>query len=209
VNVVVRVTNLDRDPIVITGAEASFDAGAVDAVTPDSLPVTAGGSAEVVAHAAVDCRSPTPLRLYPLQIRLGDHSLTTIPVVGATAVLARICQAQGPALRVLDLVAVTPQPDHRLRVTLTSPTGRTTQVLGLHAGGVPLDARPLPGSVARDAVTFWIDPPDRCPAEWQAVGLPRTLTVDGDTGGPVSVTVDAGYPLARWLRAGPCAGGGP
>jgi hypothetical protein len=202
-DVVVRVTNLGRTPLTITGHEASFDAGAIESVTPAPAGVAVGRTTDVVVHAVVDCGSPQPLRLYPLQLRRADRTLVGVEIAGATAVLARLCDASGPEAQVLRLVSVQ-RDDARLRLVMRSPTGRTTQVTGLSAGGVALDGRPLSGSFdGRDRV-LWIDPPATCPPEWVTAGLPRTVTLDVDAGGPATVTLDAGYPLVRWLQDGAC-----
>lgn len=206
VEVVVRVTNLGRTPLILTGAEASFDAGAIEVVSPDSLPIPPGGTVDAVARASVACRSPQPLRLYPLQVRRSDHSLHSIEIVGSAAALTRVCHAQGPTSEVLTLVRVT-EDGERLRLVVRSPTGRTTKVTGVHAGGVTFTGRPLDGAFDARERIIWLDRPRTCPSEWLSGGLPRTLTFELDPGGPAALNLDAGYALARWLRAGPCAGG--
>ena len=199
------MTNLGRTPITLTGAEASFDAGGIEVIAPDSVQIPAGISIDTVAHTGIACRAPLPLRLYPLQVRTVDRALHTVDVAGAATALARACEAQGPATRILTLVSVTEDGD-RLRLTIKSPTGRTTQIQSLRAQGVALTGRPLHGSFdARDR-TVWVDRPPTCPAAWLSGGLPRTITMDVDVGGPTTVTFDTGYAMARWLRAGPCAG---
>jgi hypothetical protein len=206
VDVVVRITNLIRTPVTVPGVEVSFDAGTIESIAPRGLTVAAGASADAVARATVDCGSPLSLGLYPLQVRRADRSLQSIEISGATAVLARICNAQVPDLRVLTLVGVSQDAD-RLRLVVRSPTGRTTTIRGLRARGVALTGRPLSGGFDGRERVLWVDRPRTCPAEWLSTGLPRTLTVEVDVGGPATVTLDVGYPLARWLRAAPCTGG--
>lgn len=204
VDVTVRLTNLGRAPMILTGAETTFDAGSVEAVVPDSVPVRPGEAVEVVARSAIACRSPLPLRLFPLQVRRADHTLVTVPISGATAALTAVCGAQDLDSAVLALTRVAPD-GNRLALVLRSPTGRTTGVVGAHAGGVQLTGRPFGAFDGNDRI-LWLDPPRTCPAPWLAGGLPRIVTLEIDAGGPATVDLDTGFALARWLRAGPCAG---
>jgi hypothetical protein len=204
VDVVVQVTNLDRTPVTLTGAETTFDAGAIEAVAPDSLALRPGAGERVTVHAAVGCRSPLPLRLFPLQFRRVDHTLVTVPISGATAALAAVCETQGPTAQVLTLTRAAPDGD-RLALMLRSPTGRTTKVLAVRAAGVAFTGRPL-GVIDGNESILWLDPLPTCPADWRTAGLPRSITVDIDAGGPATLDLDTGYALARWLRTGPCAG---
>jgi hypothetical protein len=207
-DIAVRVTNVSREQVTLTGAETTFDAGGVESVTPDSHPIPAGTSTDAVAHAAVECDSTKPLRLYPLQFRHTDHTLATVQVLGAAAALTDICQAQEPQSRVLTFDQA--QSDgERLRFLLRSPTGRATKVLGLRAAGVTLTGHPLGSAVDKSGHPLWINPPRVCPVQWLRAGIPRLITLDVDAGGPATVEVDTGYEFARWLRAGACAGNLP
>jgi hypothetical protein len=120
--------------------------------------------------------------------------------------LARVCQLQQPGSQVLTLVSAA-RDGIRLKLAIRSPSGRTTQVLALGAEGVPLTGEPLPSSVEATPRIIWLDPPATCPAEWVAAGLPRTVDLEVDVGGPATVSLDVGFAVAQWLRAGPCAGG--
>jgi hypothetical protein len=204
-DVTIRITNLSRTPVTLTGAAATFDAGSIEAVTPDSVVIPVGASAETVAHASIACRAPQPLRLYPLQIRRDDHSLVTVRIIGDAAALTRICDAQAPDTRILAIVR-TDEDGDRLELVLRSPTGRNTRVTALRAGGVTLTDHPPDDPVDGREHVFWLERPRSCPIEWLSTGLPRTVELDVDTGGPATVTLDTGYVLARWLRAGPCSG---
>lgn len=208
VDLVVRVTNLGRTPLSLNGAEASFDAGAIEAIGPDGASIAPGASIDAVALASIACRSPQPLRLYPLQVRRSDRSLRSVEIAGAAAALTRVCHAQGPDAQVLSLIRAS-EDGERLRVVVHSPTGRTTKVEGVHARGVAFTGRPLDGTFDARERVIWLDRPRTCPAEWLRTGLPRTLTFEVDPGGPATVTLDAGFALARWLRTAPCSGSGP
>jgi len=106
---------------------------------------------------------------------------------------------------VLELVSAVPDGD-RLRIEVRSPSGRTTQVIGMWAGSVRITGRPMPATVDSANRTMWLDRPSRCPSEWVRGGLPRTIELDLDVGAPATVSVDTGFALPRWLRAGACAG---
>jgi hypothetical protein len=204
-DVVVQINNLGRSLLTLNGAEASFDAGEITLVTPQGLQVPQGGSAMAVLHAAVACGSPQPLRLPALQLRGSDGLLRSVAVDGSAAALAVICELQPPAVHLLELVSVSPD-GARLRLQVSSPTGRTTQVVAISAGGVALSGRPVPGTVDALERTIWLDQPKGCPAEWLLGGLPRTVDLRLDSGGDSTVSLDLGFAMARWLRAGACSG---
>jgi len=86
-----------------------------------------------------------------------------------------------------------------------SRSGRPTRVVGLGAGSFRLRGRPTPATVDSQNRTIWVDRPSRCPAEWVDGGLPRTIDLDLDVGAPATVSLDTGFALPRWLRAGACA----
>jgi hypothetical protein len=202
-DLVVRLTNLGRSTITVSGSESTDDAGSIESVVPDGLGIEEGGSTVVLVHASIDCSSPKRLRLYPLQVRRGDQTLHAVEIMGATAELARSCQAQAEHAHVVLLTGVG-EEDGQLRLTFSSPTGRTTRVLGLRAGEVTLTGEPSHGLFDTRPWTTWIRPPRTCPTEWIHRGLPRTVTVDVDAGGAVPVTLDATDALPRWLLRHSC-----
>jgi hypothetical protein len=204
-DLVVRISNLGRSLLTLNGAEASFDAGEITTVTPPGLQVPPGASAIAVLHSAIACGSPQPLRLPPVQLRGGDGVLRSVTVDGSAAALALVCELQPPAVHLIELMN-TSVDGARLRLQVNSPTGRTTQVTGISAGGVPLSGRPIPGTVDALGRTIWLDPPTSCAQEWLLGGLPRTVDLRLDSGGDSTVTLDLGFALARWLRAGACSG---
>jgi hypothetical protein len=204
-DLIVQISNLTTGPLVLAGAEASFDAAEVTAVTPQGLQITAGSTATAVLRAAISCGSPQPLRLPALSVRGSDRVLRPIEIDGSASALARVCNLQRPAVHLLQLVSAAPD-GARLRLQVRSPTGRTTQVNAISAGGVALSGRPIPGAVDALGRTIWIDPPTSCPDAWLHSGLPRTLDLRVDAGGDATVTLDLGYAVARWLRAGVCSG---
>jgi hypothetical protein len=204
-DVVVRITNLSTGTLTLAGAEASFDAGAITGMTPSQVEIPSGRSAVTTVDAAVACGSPQPLRLPAIQVRI-DHRLRSVPVDGSAAVLGEVCNQLSDDVHLLTLESVS-REDGRLLVVVHSPTGRTTEILGISARGVPLAGRGFPTTVV-DAMghTFWLDPPPACPAEWVKAGMPRTLDLRLDTGGESRVSLDLGFSLTRWLRDGPCRG---
>jgi len=204
-DLIVQITNLGRSLLTLNGAEASFDAGEITSVTPVGLQVPPGSGAMAVVHAAIACGSPQPLRLPAVQLRGSDGVLRSIAVDGAAAALAQVCEQQPPAVRLLELVD-TSVDGARLRLQVSSPTGRTTQVTGISARGVPLSGRPVPGTVDALGRTIWLDPPTTCPQEWLLGGLPRTVDLRLDSGGDSTVSLDVGFALAHWLRANACSG---
>jgi len=200
----VRVSNLGRQPFTLTGQEASFDAGEITQVTPRGLAIEAASYRTVVLDVSVVCASPRPLRLPPLQVRGADQVLRSVPVDGSAAALASLCEALTPRLHMVRLLAVG-LDGPRLRLLIDSPTGRTTQLLGVSAGGVPLLAGATPSVLDAMGHTVWIDPPADCPPAWTRAGVPRALDLLVDAGGPVTITLDTGLAMPRWLLAGPCA----
>jgi hypothetical protein len=199
----VRVTNVGPVPLVVLGGTDSVSAARIVRVTP-RLTVQPGAGADAVVRADVGCSSPQPLRLPGLDLERPDRRTVTIPVEGDGRVLVRLCQGRARAPHVVDLVAAGPD-GARLRLVVRSPSGRTTLVTGVRAASVPIGGRPLPATVDAQDRTIWLDPPPRCAPEWARGGLPRALDLDVNAGAPATVTLDTGYALANWLRAGPCA----
>jgi hypothetical protein len=208
VDLVVRVTSLDRTALVVVGGEAGFDAGTIESVVPNGMRIDPGGSGLVTVHAGIACGSRQPLRLGDLQVRRADHRIRTITITGASGALASLCDLQTPGAHPLALVSALPD-DTRMRLAVRSPTGRTTRVTAIGVDGVPFTGRPLPATVGAQQTEIWLNRPASCPAAWVNGGLPRTVDVDLDAGGPATVTLDVGFALARWLRAGPCAAAVP
>jgi hypothetical protein len=161
-----------------------------------------------VLEVAVGCRSPLPLNLPPLQVRTPDGALMSVVADGAGQVLADLCSAGPDVDHLIHQVGVS-RDGTRLKVAVTAASGRTTVLHAIHAGGVPIEVRPLPSTVDGGIRTLWLEPPADCPPTWQRTGLPEDLDVDVEVGANATVRIPVGYALAGWLLDGPCAGNLP
>ena len=201
---IVRVANPGPEQLTVAGVRRSFTAGDIDVIETRDLVVPPRGEADAAVRATVACASPRPLRLPELLLRTPGRPDVGVPLVGDGRALVTACESQTGDPHVLDLVRTEPD-GRRLRMVITSASGRTTVVNRISAGSVPLAGRPLPATVDAEERTVWLDPPAVCPPEWLADGLPRTVDLEVDAGAEATVTLDLRYALARWLRAGPCA----
>jgi hypothetical protein len=203
-NLDVQISDLGRAPLTLVGGQPSFDVGSFVGISPPALVIGAGASASASVLVAVACASPQPLRLPELRFRGPDGLLLAVPIDGSAAALAETCNQQPPDVRELQLISAQ-QDGPRLRLTVRSPTGRTTQVTGVSAGGVPLSGRPLPVTVDHLDATLWLDPLTACPVQWEQSGFPRTLDLQLDSGGESTLSLDVGFALISWATAGACA----
>lgn len=201
----VRLDNLGLAPVQLIGSEVTYDAVAVVAIEPPRQTVPVDASRTVVLRVAIGCRSPRPLRLPPLQGRTPDGALLSLPTDGAGQALADLCAAGAGADHVIRQVGVSGDGT-QLKVAMTADSGRTTEVHQIRAGGVRLEARPLPATVDGTVRTFWLQRPTECSPLWQRSGLPEVIHLDVDIGADVTVAVPLGYALAGWLLDGPCRG---
>jgi hypothetical protein len=210
----VRVVNLGRLPIDITGSEVAYLAAQTDSVSRVPLMVEAGGSALLRLASRLACASPLPLSLPPLTLRRADGLNRSLALDGARAELTRICSGGRASGRSLQVVSAG-RDGERFRVMLDVPSGRTVRVLAMSAGNVALTGRPLPGDVDGQVRTIWLDPPTACAVSWRTQGIPRALDVR-ETGvtdraevagvGGSLLHLDIGYELSRWLLDRSCSG---
>jgi hypothetical protein len=199
----VRITNLGDGPLSFGGAQTSFDAGSIERISPARFTMPAGGEAIVAVHAIVACGSPQPLRLPPLSVRGADLVRHSVPIDGGAAALARVCSGERPALHLLQLVRAS-QDAERLRLVIHSPSGRTTILRAVSAGGVPLGGIGSPVVIEGYDRSVWLDPPAACAPSWSVGGLPRSLDLDVDAGGPSRISLATGAVLSSWLLAHAC-----
>jgi hypothetical protein len=202
----VALGNLGLVPVQLIGSEITYDAVAIVSIEPLRVTVPVNATRTAVLQVAVGCRSAQPLELPALQAQTPDGALLTLPTDGAGQALADLCDASSDADRVIRQVGVA-RDGNRLRVSLTAGSGRTTELQQVRAGGVRLDASPLPATVDGEVRTLWLEPPASCAPSWQRTGLPETIDLDVDVGADVTVTVPLGYALAAWLLDAPCRGG--
>ncbi len=195
----VTVRNVGGVPFQVRGTAASLGAVAVEAVD-GAGEVAPGASRQLLLHVWVSCASPLPLRLPALRLTGPDGGSGAV-VRGGAAVLAGWCA--GVDRDLLELAGTTGDGD-RLRVVLRVPSGRTTRIDAVRAGGVLLSASPLPIWLGGQASTLWLTPPRPCPRAWSAGGLPTSVDLDADVGGPATVSVAVGPDLARWLAEHGC-----
>jgi hypothetical protein len=201
----VRLGNLGLVPVRLIGSGVTYDAAAIVWIEPPQVTVPVDGTRTAVLQVSVDCRSPQPLELPPLQGRAPDGSLISVAADGAGQALADLCDAGTHVDHLVRLVGVSRDGD-LLKVSLTAAGGRTTELHEIRAGGVHLDARPLPAAVDGETRTVWLQPPPDCALTWQRTGLPESVQLDVDVGADATVTVPLGYALPAWLLDGPCRG---
>lgn len=198
----VVVQNDGDHPVSVVGFEPPRDSGFVMGLDPRRLEVPAGGRADLVLQFAVRCGAATPLDLPALRIRRSDGGLRPVPLAGATDALATMC-AGWPQQEPLVLDSVDRDGD-RLRLRLRVPGGRSTRLDEAFAGAVRLVVAPLPAPVDGAGKTFWLEPPRQCPVRWQQTGIPRTLTLQGDLGGPATLTLTVGPLMSDWILDTTC-----
>jgi hypothetical protein len=205
----VRVVNVGAVPVTVTGAERGFLAARIDQVSRLPADLAVGARLDLQLSVQVACWSPNQLALPALSMRRPDGVLRPVPIDGATAELARVCNLGDPKSHTLVLQDVRRDGD-RLRLVMVVPSGRTVRIMDVAAGEISLTGRPLPSTIDGQPRAMWLDAPSSCDVSWRTQGFPRTLdlTVDGtiDGVGRSHVVIDAGYALAGWLLSGPCRG---
>ena len=198
---VVDVANASSGAVVVVGHATSFDAASITGLEPRNLRIAAGASHAVEIEVAVACSGPAPLRSPALRIRRADGGIRPVPVTGASQALLAVCAAgSGQQLPlVIDKVWL---DGRRLAVVMSSPSGRTTQVQAVRAGGVALAASQA--TIAGEDTTIWLDPPGDCPQTWRSDGIPQQINLDVDVGGPASLILPVGPALADWILDNSC-----
>ncbi len=199
----VQVDNLGGISLRVSSAQPGYQAGTITDLTPQPLRVPPRSSHALAVGVAVDCSSPQQLGLPPLTFTSPDGVDHTVDVDGATQALADLCNGTPGGPAVLEVLGVR-HDEQRLRISITSPTGRATDVRAVYAGGVQLHADPFPVTIAGMSSALWLRPPDRCPSEWANGGFPRTLDLDIVSGSTATIEITVGYPLARWLLDRAC-----
>jgi hypothetical protein len=202
----VVLQNSGDHPVSVVGFEPALDSGFVLGLDPRRLEVPAGGRADLVLQFAVRCGEAGPLDLPGLRVRRPDGGLRPVPLTGATAALAGLCAGwdhQEPL--VVDTVA---RDGERLALRLRVPGGRSTRIDEVRAGAVRLRASDLPTTVDGGGTTVWLLPPDSCPVRWQQTGIPRTLVVQADLGGPATLTLTVGSLMSEWILDTVCTPAG-
>lgn len=198
---VIDVVNASPGAVVVVGHATSFDAASITGLEPRALKIAAGASRAVEVEVAVACSGPAPLRAPALRIRRTDGGIRPVPVTGASQALLAVCAAgSGQQLPlVIDKVSL---DGRRLAVVMSVPSGRTTQVQAVRAGGVALAASQA--TIGGGDTTIWLDPPVDCPQAWRSDGVPQQITLDVDVGGPGSLSLQIGPALADWILADSC-----
>jgi len=210
----VSILNLGGVPLQVSGRSDSLSAVRIRFVNPSGASVGPRARLTVRVVVEVACSSPQALRVPPLQITSPDGLVRDIPLDATAPALGDLCTEningtaaliEGAAARtgtdVGDLV-----DDGRFRVSVRAPSGRTTRVVGVRAGGLELTGDPLPATVDGTARVLWLEQPRACDPSVSRSGLPRSLDVDvdGGAGQTATVRVQIGDALARWLLDGPC-----
>jgi hypothetical protein len=203
---VVDVVNATPGAVAVVGHSTSFDAASITGLEPRSLKIAAGASRSVVLQVAVACSGPAPLRSPALRIRRADGGIRPVPVTGASQALLAVCAA-GTAHQLPLVIDKVSLDGRRLALVMTSPSGRTTEVHAVRAGGVALAA--TQATIAGGETTIWLDPPVDCPQAWRSEGVPQQVSVDVDVGGPASITLPVGPALADWILADSCPAASP
>ncbi len=207
----VQLVNRSPAPLTLVGiAPSVFAVGEIE-LRPLPLALGAGASGQATARIEARCWSPLPLDLPGLIVSAPDGGRQIVPVIGAAAELVAACSAFFPdsALR-----AVAARDGDRLTVNLWATSGRSLRVVAIEAGGVLLEAEPVPRPIDGYTSTIWLDPPDSCPTSWRQRGIPQQLdlVVEGVHGRVVGSTrarirILIGADLGDWLLEGPCRDG--
>jgi len=203
-HLLVEVVNASAGTIVVTGHDVSYDAAQITGVVPRILEVPAAASRTLEVDVAVGCTGPAPLRSAPLRLRRMDGGIRPLPVNGASQALTTLCATAGGPQSPLVIHEAHPEGG-RLALVMSAPSGRTTEVEAVRAGGVPLVT--TQATVAGASTTIWLEPPYDCPMAWRSTGIPQQVSLDVDVGGPASLTLQVGPALADWLLATSCPGG--
>ena len=200
----IRVTNIGEVAVDVVGSDASFDAGTITGIEGLPRRVDVGGAQVLTVHVSAACASPQPLRLAGLSVRGPDGVRRPLPVEGASDALARFCSADAEQ----PVIAVTraTEDGDRMRLDLTVPSGRTTSVVAVLAGSVPLRWSPVPMLLDGQGRTVWLTAPADCDPRWRATGLPVALDLVTDMGGAADLTLPVGLALPRWLGRVSCGG---
>jgi hypothetical protein len=210
----VSVANLGGVPLQISAPSGSFDAARILSVDPAGASVEPGRRGTVQLVIEVACASPQPLRVPPLQVTSPEGVARNIPLDAAAPALAQLCTADAFDTEALLTTSITSASGlaelldevGRFRVPLRAPSGRSTRVLAVRAGGMELVADALPTILDGSDKVVWLTQPSACDPSVSRSGLPRALDIDIDagTGQATAVRVQVGDVLARWLLTGPC-----
>jgi hypothetical protein len=203
---VIDVANASPGAVVVVGHATSFDAASVTGLEPRALRIAPGASRPVEVEVAVACSGPAPLRSPALRIRRADGGVRPVPVNGASQALLAVCAA-GTGQQLPLVIDKAWLEGRRLAVEMSVPSGRTTQVRAVRAGGVALSASQA--TIAGEGTTIWLDPPVDCPQPWRSEGVPQQITLDVDVGGPASLSLPVGPALADWILADSCPADSP
>ncbi len=177
---------------------------ALDPASPTVLP---GHPLELALQLKLACAVPSPLAV-DLELVGLDGVTRRIPVDGAAGALADSCEQAVPSAPVLALTGMSVDSSGRLVVGIVSPTRRSTVLRSFHAGTLDLPATGLPLTVGAHRADVLLEPPQGCPAPAVAAGVPQTLDVEIDLGGPATVSLQAGRVLSRWLLHSACRSSG-
>lgn len=230
----VGVVNTGDAPVRVVGSWSDTRTTAVRSLTPSVIEVPAGGTGYVAVDVSVACTWPTELTLPSLRLEEPDGQEQPLPLTGAAAALTDACSRGIPGARPVEvvsakstnLVAGPPQkqpgkdvpsgtaddathPAEQLRLVLNSPSGRTTQIVGITAGGVGLAQAGQQATVLTGGrpATLTLTAPATCPEQWRAAGLPTTVRADlGDGSAPL---LQIGSVLSTWLLATACSSDQP
>ena len=207
----VQVRNLGDVPLQVLSGGATFTAVRIRFLEPSGATVGPRGRLTLQVAVEVDCASPLSLGVPPLRVVLPDDASRDVPVEAGTQALAGVCgRSPLPLVTGVAVKAVTDVAalldGKRFRLSLVSPSGRTTRIVAVRAGSLDLTGDPLPMTVDGTARAMWLDPPTRCPAAVTAGGVPTSVQVDVDpgTGQTATVAVDVGGTFAAWLLRSAC-----
>ncbi len=213
IQLTLAVSNDGPEEIRVQGPTTPGPGTVITQVSPGLLVLPAGRAGQLQADVRVNCDRPVPLALPDLRIELIDGVHRGLPV-SDSGLLLEACSRSRPTVRPLT-VEVLPPAAGRLRLRLTSPTGRAIRLHAVRAGGVDLAGSPVPVTIAgRTPVDIRLSAPPSCPPEWLAGGTPSALTFDLSpdaviAGGAASTTsqpVIVGSGLIFWLLAASCPG---
>lgn len=208
------ITNEGTDEVRVIPPLTSGIGARVISLDPATLVVQPKAIGVLDADVALDCDATRPLQLPDLQLEMIDGLRRTVEISNSGRILEaclRAVIAVRPLAVELGPIAkkdnTRPGSDRQRSLVLSSPTGRRIDMIAVRSGGVTLLTAPTPVSVTGTArVVVQLTAPPTCPAQWQVIGVPSSLSIDLAPGSDAGATLRLriGPPLTTWLLATSC-----
>jgi hypothetical protein len=195
--ITITVANPGKETVTVTGYAYTTRSSAALGVDEPTAHVAPGERVELTVDVALDCARAAPLLLPDLVIEAEDGGRRQVATVGAVAALMSICTNGPDEGHPLTVLGARRDGDDLL-VHLASPSNRRTDIRTVRATGQVLDVAPLPTRVDRRGTELRLKPLPTCPSAWREDGIPQNLDVELDAGGPATIVLKVGKPLATW-----------